>query len=240
VELTRSGLLATLVVFLVAAACIRLGFWQLDRRDQRMGRNAAVAERLATEPIVLNAPPADTVGLANRRARLAGWYDHDRTFALIGRSHMGTPGVHIFTPFRMGEGAVLVNRGWVPAPDAATVDLGALHRPADAEVTGVLLPFPDIRTHAADEGFRARWFRLDRDAIGAGYPYAIAPIYVQVTDHAARTGSGIQPLALPPPELGAGPHLSYAIQWFSFAAIFLIGWAVLVVRRTSPGTPPRD
>jgi surfeit locus 1 family protein len=148
--------------------------------------------------------------------------------------------VHIFTPLRMGDGAVLVNRGWVPAPDAATVDLAALHRPPDPEVTGVLLPFPDIQTNAADEGFRARWFRLDRDAIGTGYPYAIAPVYLQVTDHGVRTGSGIEPVPIPPPELGSGPHLSYAVQWFSFAAIFLIGWAALVVRRTRPGTPLRD
>lgn len=239
-ELTRSGMLGTLVVFLVAAACVRLGFWQLDRRDQRMERNAAIAERLAADPIALDAPPVDTVGLVNRRASMGGWYDHDRSFALIGRSHMGMPGVHIFTPLRMADGAVLVNRGWVPAADAATVDLAALHRPPDPEVTGILLPFPDVRTNAADEGFRDRWFRLDRDAIGAGYPYAIAPVYLQATGPGDPRGGGIEPIRLPPPELGSGPHLSYAVQWFSFAAIFLIGWAALVVRRTRPATHARD
>ena len=35
---------------------------------------------------------------------------------------------------------------------------------------------------------------------------------------------------LPPPALDEGPHLSYAIQWFSFAAIALIGGTAVAVR----------
>jgi surfeit locus 1 family protein len=35
---------------------------------------------------------------------------------------------------------------------------------------------------------------------------------------------------LPPPALDEGPHLSYAIQWFSFAAIALIGGTAVALR----------
>jgi surfeit locus 1 family protein len=241
-ELTRSGVLGTIVVFVVVAVCIRLGFWQLDRREQRLERNEAIAERLATDPIPLAATPADTAGLVNRPARVRGWYDHDLSFALIGRSHMGSPGVYVFTPLRLDDGAILVNRGWVPAPDAATVDLSAIQRPPEPEpeVAGVLLAFPDIRTNAVDEGFRARWFRLDGHAIRAAYPYAIAPVYLQATVREGGAGEGLAPLPLGLPELDAGPHLSYAVQWFSFAAIFLIGWTALMLHRGSPRPPPRD
>jgi surfeit locus 1 family protein len=239
-ELTRSGALGTLVVFIIVAACLRLGFWQLDRREQRLERNHAIAERLATDPVSLDAAPQDTTGLVNRPARLRGRYDHDGSFALIGRSYMGSPGVYIFTPLRLDAGAILVNRGWVPSPDAASVDLAALRPPPDPEVAGVLLAFPDIRTNAVDQGFRARWFRLDGRAIRAAYPYPVAPVYLQATvaEDAAEAGSA--PVPLGPPELDAGPHLSYAVQWFSFAAIFLIGWTALMLHRSSSRAPTRD
>ncbi len=38
-------------------------------------------------------------------------------------------------------------------------------------------------------------------------------------------------MILEPPSRDPGPHLSYAVQWFSFAAIFLLGWIALLVRR---------
>jgi surfeit locus 1 family protein len=229
-----------MVVFVVVAVCLRLGFWQLDRREQRLERNEAIAERLAADPIPLDATPADTAGLVNRPARVRGWYDHDHSFALIGRSHMGSPGIYVFTPLRLDDGAILVNRGWVPSPDAATVDLTAIHRPPDPEVAGVLLAFPDIRTHAADEGFRTRWFRLDGHAIRAAFPYPIAPVYLQATTAEGGAGAGFAPVPLGPPQLDSGPHLSYAVQWFSFAAIFLIGWIALVLHRSGGRAPARD
>ena len=39
------------------------------------------------------------------------------------------------------------------------------------------------------------------------------------------------PVPVPPPTLDEGPHLSYAVQWFIFAAAVLLGW-VLAVRRS--------
>ena len=48
------------------------------------------------------------------------------------------------------------------------------------------------------------------------------------------------PAPVPAVKPDGGPHLSYAIQWFSFAAIFVVGWAALVMRRTgTPGGRPR-
>lgn len=237
-EFTRSGLLATVAVFLIAAGCVRLGVWQLDRRVQREERNAAIAERLADAPVTLSGPPLDTVGLTHRRATLTGFYDAPRTVVLGGRSHAGRPGVHIYAPLRLAEGAVLVNRGWVPSRDAATVDLGEIEVDSAVTVTGVLMPLPETNTAERGAGeFRTTWFRLDADPIRAQYPYPVSPLYLQrepVGEEAARlarAGFGEGPVPLAPPQLDPGPHLSYAIQWFSFAAIAVIGWGALVMRR---------
>jgi cytochrome oxidase assembly protein ShyY1 len=40
-------------------------------------------------------------------------------------------------------------------------------------------------------------------------------------------------IALPPQD--NGPHLSYAVQWFSFAIIGVIGLAIVVLRQRRAG-----
>jgi surfeit locus 1 family protein len=67
------------------------------------------------------------------------------------------------------------------------------------------------------------------------FPYALGAIQVQALP---ESGAPPFPMRLELPETDDGPHLGYAIQWFSFAAIGLIGWLVLVIRRgevTLPG-----
>ena len=247
-ELTRRGVLGTVAVLVVAGLCIRLGVWQLDRRAERLQRNQAVAQRMADEPVALSVAPMDTAGLTYRRATVSGAVDHDRSIILAGRSRNGAPGVHVLTPVRLTPGAVLVNRGWLPAPDAATVDLSAIRLDRPVRAQGVLVPFPDVDLGRRTDGFQTRWFRVDGDAIRRQYPYPVAPLYLVATapvePAAATAGPGGRagdtigagaPVPPGPPHLEPGPHLSYAIQWFSFAAIFLVGWIILLLRRS-----PRD
>lgn len=237
IEITRGGIAGTLAVFVVATVCIWLGVWQLDRREQRLERNAAIAERLADPTVDLTSAPMDTAGLTDRRAVVTGLYDNARSFVLGGRSLAGSPGVHVFSPLRIGGGAVLVNRGWFPSLDAATADLEALAVDSAVTASGVLTALPETGTAEPGGPFRSRWFRLDADAVRAQYPYPVSPLYLQLVSteddalRAAMSPAIRRPVPLPPPALDAGPHLSYAFQWFGFAAIFVIGWAALVMRR---------
>jgi surfeit locus 1 family protein len=57
-------------------------------------------------------------------------------------------------------------------------------------------------------------------------PYPLLPVVVQLNDTAAPHPVGLRRWR--PPALGHGPHLSYAIQWFSFALIVVVGTAGLL------------
>jgi cytochrome oxidase assembly protein ShyY1 len=70
---------------------------------------------------------------------------------------------------------------------------------------------------------------LDVAGIASTLPYDLAPHPLQLVEQ-TPSQTGDLPVPVPLPELSEGPHLSYAIQWFSFAAIALAGAAILVRR----------
>lgn len=241
---TRGGVLGTLALLVVVGICIRLGFWQLARLEERRERNAAVAGRLVEPAVTDPSELADTAGLFFRTATVNGVYDLDRSIVLPGRSLRGVPGVHLLTPLRLDgrPDAVLVNRGWVPSPDAATIDVADFAEPDTLSVHGLLLPFPGAAESLAQrgapgggDGFRRVWYTVDAAQLQAQFPYTLLPITVQqLPDDATPATQARYPVRLEPPPLDEGPHLGYALQWFSFALIGIIGWIALVLRDRSP------
>jgi surfeit locus 1 family protein len=230
---SRAGLIGSLIVLAVAGLCVRLGLWQLSRLQQRDAHNELLAERMRLPPFTLEPARIDTTRLLFRRAEVTGRYDHDRTIVLAGRALRGVPGVHVLTPVLLDSGhtAVLVNRGWQPAADGATVDFDTLRTAAEVRLTGLVLPLP-ARTRrpqpaAADGTFRRTWFSIDPQALRNQYPYRLLDVHIQALPDSAAPR---YPIRLPPPALDRGPHLGYAIQWFSFAAIAVIGWTILMLR----------
>ena len=237
--MSRRHVIAVILALIVAAVCVRLGIWQLDRLGERRARNAQVAARANAAPVMLTEIPADAVPERFRRVRAEGTFDFEHELVLTGRTREGSPGVHIITPLRLdGSGrAVWVNRGWVYAPDAASVDLSRWREPARATIEGYSEHFPaDQAQPARSESNPRAWRRLDASEIADVVPYPIAPFYlVALSSHRAGDGdileSGPQanvPARLTLPALDEGPHKGYAIQWFAFAAIALVGVSVLI------------
>ena len=223
----------------LAAVFVRLGFWQLDRRAERRARNDWVRRQLARPPasyvdlVRHSAVSAESTRLVvdsanapwHRHVSVVGSPDFDHEFVVTGRSNNGSPGVHIFTPVRV-EGvprAVLVNRGWVYAPDAATIDL-TRWREDRRTFTGYTAQIPWGHTISAVKGRTIR--PLLYNGVLRVLPYQAEGLYVIARDSATNA----TPVRLPEPDLSDGPHLSYAIQWFCFAAIALIGAGIVLAR----------
>jgi surfeit locus 1 family protein len=224
----RTGVFVTLAVVL-AALFVRLGFWQVDRLQQRRARNAVIASRLA-EPSV----PVERIrdSTAFLRATVAGIPDYTNEIVLTGKSRQGSPGVYIVTPVRRtaNDTAVLVTRGWVYAPDAATVDLTRWHE-ARGVFSGYVLPLP--ATASPQQRANGRKLRtLTREGVRKLIPYPVVTRYLVSQDSAADT----TPARLAPPALDDGPHLSYAIQWFSFAVIAIVGAGIVAYRARTAGS----
>ena len=216
-RLANRDVVGFVVALAVAVACVLLGLWQLDRLRQRRLRNAAlVAARQRPALTVTRALTADSA--ENRRLYARGVYDYEHERLWRGRSYQGVPGVGLVTPLRLPDGAgVLVDRGWVPSPDAYHVDERAYREADTADVLGLGMPAPRGRGD------------VDPAKLRDSVPYPLLPFVLQQLPPSTALDRSAPPSIVrwPMPELSGGPHLSYAIQWFSFAVIIVVGSVAL-------------
>lgn len=213
----------------LAAACVALGLWQLDRNEQRQGRNALIEANLDRPAVSVDTVlrPGVPVDPADEwlSVRATGRYDQEHELVVRLRPRAGQPGVHVLTPFvTSGGAAVLVDRGFVPGSGAQIPDIPA-PPPGDVEVIGRVRPSEDQRGPGGDPATGAVRY-VDVDAIAAALPYPVYGGWLErVSEDPPPAGS---PEPVPPPAIESGPHLSYAIQWFAFATIGVGGFVLLV------------
>ena len=217
----RSRLLIVSGFLVSAIICVRLGMWQVERLHQRRSTNA-VAMAARSAPVALLTKSFEDSNLVNRRVRAKGRYDHAHDIILRTRVYRGVPGVEIVSPLVLEDQlntAVLVNRGFVPAPDAVTVDPAQLKEPGEQVVEGIALPVDTAGGIPLRRGSLTTWTRLERNALESRLPYRLYHFYIQQLPDSAAPA---YPRRLDPPALDDGPHLNYAIQWFAFAGMAVI------------------
>ena len=98
-----------------------LGFWQLDRADQKREIDNGVKQAQQSKPLNLNS--VIEVSKTNntrfdkeiyRSASMTGSYDTEHQYLLDNRTHKGIAGFHVLTPFLFNpKEGVLINRGWI-------------------------------------------------------------------------------------------------------------------------------
>jgi len=224
----------TLLVLALMMVLARLGFWQLDRLDQRRASNAITAVALAASPMDLfgETLPEDLSMLKDRKVTATGEYDLDNQLILKVQNWEGRAGVHLITPLLLedGETAVLVDRGWIPEAEKELVDSAKYDVPGQITVDGYVGLSQVLfggKTSIPEEPQR-EWYRVDIAAIQPQLPYKLLPIYVLQ----APEDNQELPLRLELDiDLSEGSHLSNALQWFTFCLGLGIAY-VLYVRKS--------
>jgi surfeit locus 1 family protein len=227
-----SRYLLFIISLLCGALFVRLGIWQLSRLHERRGENRLAAEARAARVVDLNTPAPAELSRTNRRVMVRGEYDRSREIVLRGHMYREVPGVEIVTPLRIegSDSAVLVNRGFLPSPDATFAATDSLIEPGVLRVEGVAFAVPtssDSGTPVTSNG-KETWRRLDLPVLRGRFPYPLLDVYILQTPD---SGLPLYPRRLEPQPLNDGPHLSYAIQWFAFATIAVAGGAIFVLRK---------
>lgn len=209
-------LVATMLVIFVAA-----GFWQLSRLDEAREQNAALAAQL-DEPSRDVAEAFGGGGQPYAPVTAEGVYDAERQVLSTPQSRDGRPGHYVLTPLETDAGTLLVDRGWVPFDrDGAPEEL--IEPPAGSvRVAGLLMP-PQEGPSGDGEFVGAKDPAVVGERVGAD----LLPLHLQLEGGDPEPAG---PLLTRRPEFDEGNHLSYAIQWFLFAAVVAVGYPILIAR----------
>jgi cytochrome oxidase assembly protein ShyY1 len=217
------------IIIVLAVTFVLLGIWQLNRNTEKH-------EKVRRAKAEAAAPAPDLNGTVNpaagARAQAEGTFLPGKDVILRDQSRNGSLGQEILTPMRMADGTiVIVNRGWlaggltgdttpviVPAPTGNAAARGPLvaSRQLQAQdsvrTVGGMLSVPRVDTQAIAARLQLRRVRsvwLDAQSL----------------EPAPAPGAPLLPTPPPPDQVN---HMQYALQWFSFALIGLIGWPIVL------------
>jgi len=227
-QLRINWLILGAVVFTVLGF-VRLGFWQLDRAREKLAAQEAferqqLEQALPIENLDTAALEEQPEALRNRHVALRGEYFNERTILVLAQFFDDQIGYEVVTPFRLESDArlVLVSRGWTSGilPPDTPPNL----RPVDGpvEVTAqIRVPDRDVRVipsriDASVWPLRVRQIEIDVLESILGEP--LFPYLVRLTEDQP----GMLVRHWPETNVDIDTHLSYALQWFTFAALVVI------------------
>jgi len=235
-------LLPSIAFFIVFFCLVRLGFWQLERADQKTQLNNNYKLRQSDQVVNLNVTNDinDQASILWRKVSVKGSFKSATNLMLDNQIFRHVAGFNLLTPFTIeGSGmSVLVNRGWHPnlmnreqvpfVKDLSEVEM----------VNGyaVKLPVPGINLGGSNiepiNASLARFQKIDLDEINQFYQSNFLPYIIYLNP--LMDNEYISNFKLPVPD--SEKNYGYAFQWFAFAFTLLIIFLRLGITRNDKPT----
>jgi surfeit locus 1 family protein len=239
---------ASVAALAVVILGLMLGFWQLQRADEKeslqQARDRAAAMPAlqlsgapgASDPsMVLPALPAPAA-IDGKAVRASGTFVGDRTIFLDNRTREGVAGLHVLTPLKLAgrQQHVLVLRGWVASNPFERARLPTVATPSDVvTVAGeavATLSQPMMLGEEPAPGPQDRlWQHFEYDKFETWADVQVYPVILrQTVEPAYQDGLARDWIQ---PGVSVDRHLGYAFQWFALTAAAVITWLILLWRR---------
>lgn len=221
----------TLILLLILLPLfVTLGFWQLDRAQQKRHSASTMETRRNLPPLELTSQPLNTDTIEYRTLRVTGQFDASWQRLIANRKHLGKPGFHVITPLRVqnSDRYLLINRGWVAARNNQPPDI---ETPSETfTLTGETnIPSPPAIELDFDLNAPGPWPFLTLENYRSWSGLDIFPFVALQSPDSPHGFTRAWTTARP----GEGMHLGYAIQWFSFALLSVVLWLRLSLIRLS-------
>jgi surfeit locus 1 family protein len=226
----RPAWVPTVAAFVVVVLCVVAGNWQHRRMQQKEALLQRMQEASSIAPVPLPKAAEDWSAWRFRHVVATGEYDARRQILIDNKVHAGRVGFDVVTPLRLADGgAVLVDRGWVPAGPTRSV-LPQSTPPAGTIALRGRIDIPPRNYYELGERKPPSgpvWEHLDPARFAGATGIAVLPIVVDATD-AASAGDLVRDWPLP--DAGIDRHLSYMVQWYTFAAMAAGLWVWFTFR----------
>jgi|KBSMisStandDraft_5_1062788.scaffolds.fasta_scaffold324369_3 surfeit locus 1 family protein len=226
----RPAWIPTVAAIVTVAVCVAAGNWQHRRMQEKEALEAQIAATASAPAVPLPPGAVDWRAWRFRSVTLAGTFDAQRQIIIDNAVHSGRVGYTVVTPLLLADGrVVMVDRGFVLAGPSRTV-LPNVRPPSGTVTLRGRIDFPptgylDLGGAPAAKG--VLWQHLDpaRYAEATGLP--VLPFVVDVLESSWDDGLA-RDSALP--ESGIEKHLSYMMQWYTFAAMAAGLWLWFTLR----------
>jgi surfeit locus 1 family protein len=226
----RPGLIPGIATIAFVALTVSLGNWQRHRAEEKL--EAAQKADEAAQSAVLSIPSAlvSADGFERRRVSVRGRFVARSTLFLDNKVLHGVAGYHVLTPLAIdgGDMHVLVDRGWIAAGDRTR--LPGISTPEGLQTLEGTAVLPSRRfvelAPEAEGGPLRENLVVEREEKRLGLK--LQPFVIEQTSEAQ---DGLERV-WERPDTGADRNRSYALQWYSFAALAAILYVVLGFKRT--------
>lgn len=226
-------IVATLVTLVAVVIMFALGFWQLERANNKELRLTQIEQRQQRSQISLQALTTIESDFRDIKFNAGGELLSDQLFLLDNRINKGRVGYEILVPLKTEIGLLMVNMGWVPA-GATRQNLPVINLPKGTFSLSGIAATPDknpMITETAEVG--QSWpvviQQMDFEVFQS---FLNAPVldFVMLLDEEQELGfvRNWQPVVMPPEK-----HLAYAIQWFGLALACLLVYIFALKKRYS-------
>ena len=225
----------TLVVIILFPILVGLGFWQLDRAEQKRVIQAEYDARSQDAPVGIGPRLQDADTLRFYHVTTKGGYDSDYQVLIDNRVQAGQAGYYVITPLRISGGdiRVLVNRGWIRL-GASREDLPEIDTPTGRLTIGGVATVPSENVFqlaeppALTDKWQTVWQHMDMKRYAEAVPFPVQPVVILLDPASPAGGFDRQWVRL---DAGIAIHHGYAFQWFMLATALLVIWLVVNLRR---------
>ncbi|NIJ03344.1 cytochrome oxidase assembly protein ShyY1 [Paenarthrobacter ilicis] len=228
---------------LFAAACIGLGNWQMDRRNQAVAEIRRVQENYDKTPVPFK-DARTYFEVADPDAKwttvsVTGRYLTQDQKIVRNRPNNSAAGYEVLVPFRVTSGeTIAVNRGWLPIGNARPGYPDAVPGPPTGDVAAVIRikpSEPDLGRDAP-EGQLAS-IDLSHYAGQLEYPLMTGSYGVMASESPQLA---VVPQQLAAPAVKEGSNLSYALQWITFGILAFVAFGYMARQQARIGREDRD
>ena len=231
----KPRLVPTIVTLLILPVLLRLGFWQLERAEEKRDLIELFKQQNDTGPMLLKDTIKYDEALNYRVAQVEGHYNPARQVFIDNKIYQGNAGVYVLTPFKLknSEYSILVNRGWVPMiPDRSSLPeikttMKYLTLSGKIKVLKEA-PFMIGEKFQSNEGWPAlmQWTNISEIEDKSGLK--LLP-FIFLLDEKEPSGYVRQwkPVVMLPEK-----STSYAVQWFSLALALIIIYIVVNLKNS--------
>ena len=212
-----------MLLALLLPVLLRLGFWQLERAQEKRDLQQMFEARSALPPLPAEQLVAADAGeLAFRRVRLHGRYDNEHQFLLDNQIANGHVGYHVLTPLVSGSGQYfIVNRGWVAGhADRSLPQVPELSGPQEL-LASVYVPQGDGVLAGADN-WASTWPTVVQQADMAKISQKLGATLFPYVLRIEPGEPGAQRVYWPAINTRPAKHTGYAVQWFLMSLALLI------------------